>query len=266
MIPKIIHYCWFGGNPLPERDQKCIESWTKYCPNYKIMLWDESNYDVTKNKYMHQAYQEKKWGFVPDFARLDIIYNYGGIYLDTDVEIVRNLDELLREKAFMGFEDHKFINPGLGFGAEPKHSGIGELLKIYDFRLFRLGDGTLDTTPSPQLNTEMLVAHGAVMNDQKQNIMGITLYPTEYFCPKSYETGKLVLTDNTFSIHHFNASWKSDLSKDILQMKWKLNEKYRSRLLIKVMSVVSIYRKYYRKKFMLELMKAVLIRVKKSRK
>ena len=103
MIPKIIHYCWFGGAELPEKDRKCIESWKKFCPDYQIIEWNENNYDVTKNTYMYQAYQAKKWGFVPDYARLDIIYQHGGIYLDTDVELVKNLDSLLENDAFMGF-------------------------------------------------------------------------------------------------------------------------------------------------------------------
>ena len=102
MIPKKIHYCWFGGNPLPELAIRCIESWKKYCPDYEIIRWDESNYDVTKNKYMYQAYENKRWGFVPDYARLDIIYNYGGIYLDTDVELLNSLDDLLDQKCFLG--------------------------------------------------------------------------------------------------------------------------------------------------------------------
>ena len=119
MIPKIIHYCWFGGTEIPEADQKCMASWRKYCPDYTIMRWDESNYDYTKNQYMREAYEAKKWGFVPDFARLDIVYTYGGIYLDTDVEIIRNIDDLLVNSAYMGFESGgAAVNPGLGFGAE----------------------------------------------------------------------------------------------------------------------------------------------------
>ena len=127
MIPKKIHYCWFGNNPLPEKDRKCIESWKKYCPNYEIIRHDENNYDISKNKYMKQAYESKKWGFVPDYARLDIIYNEGGIYLDTDVELTKNLDELLKYDAYMGFEDDIHVSPGLGFGAIKHHEGIKKL-------------------------------------------------------------------------------------------------------------------------------------------
>src|SRR5699024_3155952 len=125
MIPKIIHYCWFGGNPLPEKEQKCIASWRKYCPDYEIIEWNENNFDINQNMYIKQAADEKRWAFVSDFARLDVIYRFGGIYLDTDVEIIRNLDPLLRNKAFVGIDnvtgEEYSINTGLGFGAEKKN-------------------------------------------------------------------------------------------------------------------------------------------------
>ena len=120
MIPKKIHYCWIGGNPLPELAIKCIESWKKYCPDYEIIEWNEKNYDFRKNQFMREAYDEKKWGFVPDYARLDIIYEHGGIYLDTDVEIIKPLDSLLKEQGFAGMEQPGIVALGLGFGAEPK--------------------------------------------------------------------------------------------------------------------------------------------------
>lgn len=219
MIPKIIHYCWFGGNPIPEKDRKCIESWKKFCPDYEIRQWDETNYDVTKNKYMYDAYRFKKWGFVPDYARLDIVYTYGGIYLDTDVEIVRGFDDLLKNDAFMGFEGGKNVNPGLGFGAEKGHKGIYNIIKMYDDLNFVKEDGSLNLTPSPVMNSEILVKNGAYMNDQLQEVMGIKLYPSEYFCPMDYVTGVITKTDNTYSIHHFNMSWVDPNIK-----KWKLRE------------------------------------------
>ena len=220
MIPKIIHYCWFGGNPIPEKDQKCIDSWKKYCPDYKIIRWDESNYDITKNHYMKEAYDAKKWGFVPDYARLDIIYENGGIYLDTDVELVKNLDDLFENHGFMGFEDHKCVNPGLGFGAEKNSPMIKNIMdSIYESRHFIKEDGSSDLTPSPQINTYYLVSKGLSITDQMQNINGLTIYPTEYFCPKSFVTGNIVLTKNSYSIHHFNMSWINSFDK-----KWFLRE------------------------------------------
>ena len=133
MIPKKIHYCWFGGNPLPELAQKCIASWKKYCPDYEIIEWNETNYDITKNNYMNQAYENKRWGFVPDYARLDIIYTHGGIYLDTDVELIKPIDELLTLKAFAGVEQNsEYVALGLGFGAEKEHPTIKALRDYYD--------------------------------------------------------------------------------------------------------------------------------------
>ena len=213
MIPKKIHYCWFGGNPLPEKDKKCIESWKKFCPDYEIICHDESNYDISKNKFMKEAYDAKKWGFVPDFARLDIIYNEGGIYLDTDVEIIKNMDDLLDNAAFMGFEDGKHVSPGLGFAAEKKHPGIKKLLSIYDNVSFIKEDGSYNLTPSPILNTNKLIEFGLKQNDKIQKVLDITIYPTEYLCPKSFETGQLNITNNTYSIHHFNMSWFSEKDK-----------------------------------------------------
>lgn len=208
MIPKIIHYCWFGGTPIPERDQKCLDSWAKYCPDYEIRRWDESNYDVMKNEYMKEAYEQRKWGFVPDFARLDIIYAHGGIYLDTDVELVRNLDDLLVNQAYMGFEEGGYISPGLGFGAEKGNALIGEIChSIYDKRLFVKEGGELDTTPSPWMNTELLIKKGLIQNGQFQMIEGMAIYPVEFFDPMHGIGGDTVITENTHSIHHYHASW-----------------------------------------------------------
>lgn len=209
MIPKIIHYCWFGHGEIPEKDKRCIESWKVHCPNYKIVRWDESNYDVSKNKYMQEAYEAKKWGFVPDYARLDIIYEYGGIYLDTDVELIRNIDVLLDNSVFMGFESDSAVSPGLGFGAEKNNPLIGELLHtIYDRLRFIREDGSYDTKPSPSRNTEFLMKKGLQLDGMFQKLScGLTIYPKEYFCPLEYETGIINITEYTYSIHHFHASW-----------------------------------------------------------
>lgn len=225
MIPKVIHYCWFGGGEIPEKDKKCIETWKKFCPDYEIVRWDENNYDIKKNSYMYEAYQAKKWGFVPDFARLDIIYQNGGIYLDTDVELVKGLDEVLNNKAYFGFEEGSFINPGSGFGAEKGHEGLKKLMSIYDNKHFIKEDGSLDTTPSPVLHRDKLKELGAVMNDKKQVVHGITLYPTEYLSPFHYYTGLLITTENTISIHRYNMSWIDETTK-----KWTIREQRLSRI------------------------------------
>ena len=184
-IPKVFHYCWFGGNELTESVKKCIQSWKKYCPDYQIIRWDESNYDYTKNKYMIEAYQQKKWGFVSDYARLDILYNYGGIYLDTDVEIIRSFDDLLEYKAFMGFENN-YVALGLGFGARKHVEEIKEMRDEYENLSFILPDGSLNMRPVPRYTTEYLEARGLVANGTRQTINGIEIFPTEYFCPERF--------------------------------------------------------------------------------
>ena len=213
MIPKKIHYCWFGGNPIPEHLTRYMESWKKYCPDYEIIRWDESNYDVHKIKYIEQAYEAKKWGFVSDYARLDIIYNEGGIYFDTDVEIIKSFDEMLYNRAFMGFERCMTVSNGLGFGAIPNHPAIKELMEIYESKSFIKNDGSYETTPCPLMQLEKFKEFGCTLNNQLQTVNGITIYPSEYFAPMDYETGKLNLTSNTFSIHHYEASWMSKKQK-----------------------------------------------------
>ena len=230
MIPKIIHYCWFGNNPIPNEYKTYMESWKKYCPDYEIIEWNESNYDVTKNKYMHEAYEAKKWGFVPDYARLDIIYNHGGIYLDTDVEIIKNLDELLKNDAFMGFESKRFVAIGLGFGAQKGHKTIKILRDIYKDIAFLNADGTYNMTPSPFYQTNFLYKNGLKKNNKKQNVCGITIYPAEYFCPQSYETGKLKIEKTTYSIHHYAATWITNEQKQIKELRHKLSKIFPKKL------------------------------------
>lgn len=207
-IPKIIHYCWLGGNPKPESVQKCIASWKKYCPDYEIKEWNESNLNISINEYTRQAYEAKAWGFVPDYLRLWIVYTYGGIYLDTDVQMVRSFDPLLNEKGFAGFEDDEHVALGLGFGAEAGNPIIAELMHAYDTLQFVNEDGSLNRTPSPQYSIETMKRLGLCSNDGTiQRIDSFACYPPEYFCPKSFATGMLRLTKNTFSIHQFDASW-----------------------------------------------------------
>lgn len=231
MIPKVIHYCWFGGNPLPEKDKKCIESWKKYCPDYKIIEWNESNYDLNKNMYMAAAYKEKKWGFVPDYARFDIIYNEGGFYLDTDVELVKPLDELISNQAYMGFEGKIWINGGIGFGAKSKNHIIKGLRDMYNDISFYKEDGTMNLIPSPYYITEYLVSRGLKRDNSMQMIDNMRIYPTEYFASKDYDTGVIHLTKNTISIHQYNASWMSPWKKISLKVKRFIGTKNFERLI-----------------------------------
>lgn len=213
MIPKRIHYCWFGGNPLPELAKKCIDSWKKFLPDYEIVEWNENNFDISFCKYAREAYESKKWSFVSDYARLKIIYENGGIYLDTDVEVVKNMDVLLNQKALIGFENEKSVNSGNIIASEKGNSVIKEMLDVYESLSFKNEDGSLNLTACPVYNTEILINRGLVQNNTLQFLNDVTVYPTEYFCAKNYDTGILTVTDNTYSIHHFDGSW---ISKNLL--------------------------------------------------
>lgn len=209
-IPKIIHYCWFGGKEKPTNVLRCIESWRKYCPDYIIKEWNESNLNIKENQYTRQAYEAKAWGFVPDYLRLWIIYNYGGIYLDTDVQIVKSFDSLLSLKAFAGFEDSKYVNLGQGFGAEKYFKLLKFHMDLYEHLIYRNEDDTYNRKPSPQYTTDFLKNYGLQPNNGMiQNIDGLTIFPQEYFCPKDFRTGITKITKATYSIHQFDASWYS---------------------------------------------------------
>lgn len=205
-IPKIIHYCWFGGKPIPNHNRKIMESWKKFCPDYEIKEWNEFNYDFTKNCYMKEAFEHKQWAFVSDYARLDIIYEHGGIYLDTDVELLKPLNDLLSLKGFVGFDHAGACNTGGGFGAIPKLPIIKELRDYYDTLIFNSTDGTLNDTTNTVCQTNYLLTKGLIQNDSLQEIEGLTIFPKEYFCPMDW-LGITNLTQNSYSIHHFDASW-----------------------------------------------------------
>jgi len=210
VIPKKIHYCWFGETPIPDKYKKWMESWKKFCPDYEIIRWDESNYDIKKNAYMYEAYQCKKWGFVPDYARLDIIYEHGGIYLDTDVELVANLDDMLYQKAFIGFEREDFVALGLGFGAEKGMPVIAEMREYYEGRHFIDKNGAPDLTASPIHQTEFLSRKGLRLNGEYQRIGDLVVYPEKMLSGKCPYTRRVRLTSYTKSIHHYEATWADD--------------------------------------------------------
>ncbi len=221
-IPKKIHYCWFGGAKLPDEFIAYMESWKRFCPDYEIVRWDESNYDYKKNAYMYEAYQQKKWGFVPDYARLDIINEHGGVYLDTDVELVANIDDLLCDEAFCGFEGPQFVNYGSGFGAVAGFPIIRECLDIYDKVSFINDDGSLNLTPSPRYQTEYLVSKGLERNNSLQTIQGMTVYPSDVLCPLNFGSRILSATNNTYAIHHFAASWVGSADLAFLEGGWEM--------------------------------------------
>ena len=226
-IPKIIHYCWLGGNPKPESVLRCIDSWRKFCPDYEIREWNESNLDISSNLYTRQAYEAKAWGFVPDYLRLWIVYTHGGIYLDTDVQMVRSFDPLLKEKGFAGFErgtadeNGSFVNFGQGFGAEAGNPIIGEHMRLYDDLQFQNPDGSYNRLASPHYTTAVLVRHG--LNRKKnevQRLDAFAVYPDDRFCPKSFATGMIRQSKDTFSIHQFDGSWYSQAEQE-MRKQWE---------------------------------------------
>lgn len=210
MIPKKIHYCWFGGKPLPKEAIKCIESWKKYCPDYEIIEWNEANYDLNKNDYVKYTFENKKYAFLTDYIRLDVIYNEGGIYLDTDVELLKPLDELLSLECFFGMEQPGKVATGLGFGAIEKNKIIKENKEYYENSAFLDEDGNFIKKICVKITSDILKRYGLKEENKKQKIDSCTILPTEYLCPLKMGTNKLTITENTYSIHHYSASWKSN--------------------------------------------------------
>lgn len=218
MIPKVIHYCWFGGKEKPELVNKCIKSWQRYCSDYEIKEWNEQSFDIYSAPiYVQEAYQEKKWAFITDYVRLWAMYEFGGVYMDTDVEVVKPLDEFLNNKGFTGFEADEYMVTGI-MAAEKGLLLMKKLLSYYNGRKFILEDGTLDMTTNTVTITRILIEAGFKPNGQMQEIGGFVIYPRDYFCPLDDATGKLVKTSNTAVIHWFNKSWLSN------------NKRFRSKL------------------------------------
>lgn len=218
MIPKIIHYCWFGRNPLPPLAIKCIESWKKILPEYEIKEWNEDNFDLDMYPYAREAYDNRKFAFVTDIVRLHALYTEGGVYMDTDVEILKPLDPYLHHSAFSGFEAEDRFSTGL-MAAEKGSKWAKDNLEWYNDKHFVKDDGTLDTTTNVVIIMKVLEKYHFKLDNTYQEVSGyFTIYPKEYFCPKDYDTKKIHLTDNTVAIHHFDGSWhsKSDKIKELL--------------------------------------------------
>lgn len=222
-IPKLIHYIWIGNKNIPDNLQKCLDSWKRYCPDYKIICWNESNYNFRKNQYMREAYDNGAYAFVSDYARLDILYHYGGIYFDTDVELIRNIDEMLYQDAFCSVEKWQVINTGGGIGAIKGHDGIKNLLDFRRNLTFLNRDGSENRTTCVVYDTEFFLQKGYIMNGCVQNIEGINIYTSDYFHPFDYASGKEQYTKNTFGIHRFNGGW---LSKEMRLLNEKTAQEY----------------------------------------
>lgn len=233
MIPKIIHYCWFGRNPLPPLALKCIESWKKFLPDYEIKEWNEDNFDVNIIPYTQEAYKAKKYAFVSDYARFWVLYHHGGLYFDTDVEVIKPMDEIIAKGSFMGCErdggvvdnENIAVAPGLGLGANPGLELYNELLALYNQLSFIKENGSYNHKTIVAYTTEILQAHGLKNTAEIQKCAGLWIYPKEYFCPINYKTKQLVITPKTYSIHHYTASWLSKRQKAYIFLKKILGEK-----------------------------------------
>jgi len=210
MIPKTIHYCWFGGNPLPIKLRRYIESWKENLPDYKIIEWNETNFDVNSTLWTKQAYEKKMYAFVSDYVRLKVLVEYGGIYLDTDVEVVKSFNDILELDAFGGFETDKTITTGV-IGSRKENPILKEFLSEYN-KCFIADDGTLNNDSNVLQFTQILLKHGLLLNNQYQIIEGFHVFPKTFFCPLDVWHYKDI-TENTYAIHYFEGSWLDDETK-----------------------------------------------------
>lgn len=219
-IPKIIHYCWFGGKPLPELAQNCISSWKKYCAGYKIIEWNETNVDISCCDYVREAYKAKKWAFVSDYVRFKILYEQGGIYLDTDVELIQPIDDIVENGAFLCFEEGPglMVAPGLGMAAEPGMMLYKEILENYHATHFCYDENGKYLTVVERI-TSILQKYAALSERKVCHVVGVNIYPPEYFCPLNFYTGRMCITENTRSIHYYTASWFSKEQKKIISIR-----------------------------------------------
>lgn len=212
MIPKVIHYCWFGKNPIPSTVEKCIESWKRMCPDYKIRRWDESNFDVNEHHFTKAAYDAKAWAFVSDYARLKIVYDNGGIYLDTDVELLKNLDFLLEDQFYIGVQQLGHLcTTGLGFGAEQSNHVVQLMLDKYDNLIFDFNRKREFACPT--LNDSVIRDLGYADSDDIVRLEGITVLPSRLVDPISPGNARDLLCSDTVSIHHYAASWESETNR-----------------------------------------------------
>lgn len=206
MIPKVIHYCWFGGGKIPPLADQCINSWKKYLPGYQLRIWDENSFDVNSNHFTKEAWQMRKYAFVSDYVRLYALYNFGGIYMDTDVEVLKSLDDLLHLPGFSGFESDREVPTGI-MACEPHNEWAKEQLEWYSGKHFISDNGKPDLTSNVKIISEIMASNGLLLNNSYQVYKGwLHIFPKDYFCPKS-RTGIITITKNTYCIHHFAASW-----------------------------------------------------------
>ncbi|PJW13247.1 glycosyl transferase [Geobacillus sp. Manikaran-105] len=208
-IPRIIHYCWFGKKEKPDIVKRCIDSWKKNLSEYEIIEWNEDNFDINCNSYVREAYKSRKFAFISDYVRVYALYNLGGIYLDTDVEVLKSFDDLLHHDSFWGFEQGNYIATST-IGAAKGNKLIKIFLDSYEGKSFIKEDGSYNDLTNVAIITEMLENMGLKLNGEYQEIDGIgTFYPQTYFSPYDYINCRKFITENTYTIHHFYNSWLS---------------------------------------------------------
>ena len=213
-IPKIIHYCWFGRGKKTKLIRKCMKTWKKYFPEYDIVEWNEENFDINSNEYVREAYNSKKYAFVSDYARLYALYNFGGIYFDTDIEVIKNFDNIIKNMDIYAFEKEDVIMTGVMI-ARKGSKIIKQFLKLYDNLKFLNDDGSLNLLPNTYRLTEILKENGLVCNNKKQILKNslAEIYPIEYFCAYDMDNSYFMPTQNTYTIHHYDGSWTSKKEK-----------------------------------------------------
>ena len=234
-IPKIIHYCWFGGKPKNALAEKCIQSWKKFCPDYELVEWNEGNFDIsTAPLYVRQAYEAGRWAFVTDYVRLVGLTQMGGVYMDTDVEVIKPLDKYLRHKGFAGFEAPDRVQTGL-LACEKGHPLFLEFMAHYDSAAFYKEDGAQDITTNVEVLTALCKKHGLHLDGTYQELEGFTVYPKDVFCPVEYETMKLKKTRRTVVIHWFSGSWHTQEELNALEAeKRRQREERNSNLRVRI--------------------------------
>lgn len=216
MIPRIIHYCWFGRGAMPQLAQDCIASWHKFMPDWEYKLWNEDNFDVNSVPYVKEAYDAGKYAFVTDYVRLYALYKEGGVYMDTDVEVLKSYEDLLSLTAFTGYEGSKKRPPVTGtIASQPGGLWVKNQLEEYSGAHFLNSDGTMDLMTNTERISRSMSAKGFVQNGQYQVFEGMHIFPTEYFCPRQ-TTGEVLITEKTYCDHHFMASWTGSNRKHSL--------------------------------------------------
>ena len=233
-IPKVIHYCWLSGDPYPELMQKCIDSWHRLLPDYTFVLWDREKIRKISNQWVEGAIRERKWAFAADYIRLYALYNYGGIYLDCDVEVIKPFDNLLNQPYFMGREAHKNVIEAAVMGSEPHQAWMKEALDWYcskDFDVSRLNDPA--------------IAIPVIIKKALASFPSVTILSADYFSPKDNRTGKVRVTPNTYTIHHFDGNWFSDYQREYFRIRVKYSEKYGALVGFVVATMYSVKMKFF---------------------